>query len=324
MIQYLLKLRKWVKASRLRTFAGCVCVAVSLVCAAMAVGCLLPASYSVGQLAFYLSSERVYEAPASPNPNLDGCLVKLKGTGLSTECELEDAETRVKRVALVLRRAAGRLETESPARYGSAASAMRLGAYRLLNTPVEKIWPYDQTEWLPGAEKVKSVPGGRHVLCLPSPSQGVTWYVVGRQQGDALHMEDPAARFCTSAQWEACHRAFSYGDVNPWSLLGGVAAAVAVLFLFLWGTVACWRSGWSCLVGIKEYSRIPAWLTALFCAPAFALLAGGGYLLNYYITHTEVYQYVSQGALIFMGLLSLAVLLVWYRLRRWFKTRFLF
>ena len=65
------------------------------------------------------------------------------------------------------------------------------------------------------------------------------------------------------------------------------------------------------------------WLCVRACIICLSV-DGGGYLLNYYITRTEVYQYVAQGALIFMGLLSLAVLLVWYRLRRWFKTRFLF
>lgn len=322
-MQYLLKLRKWVKGSRLRPVAGAVSLVLSLCCGAVAVGCLLPLSYSAGKLAFYVVAERVHEAPAVPAPELNGRLVKLQGTGLSTECELTDAETGVTRRALVLRRAAGNRTQEGEERYGTAASTMQLGAYRLVNTPVSKIWPFHGPEPA-GAVKVKSVPGGQHVMCLPSPSAETTWYVVARQQGDALHMEDPAAFFATADEWTACDRAFERGGAAGGSLWAGTLSLLGGVILCLWGTVACWRSAWSCLADVKEYSRIPAWLSALFCAPAFALLGGAGCLLHYVVARVTVYQYASQNTIITLALLGLAVLVVWYRLRRWFKFRMMF
>ena len=322
-MKYLLKLRKWVKASRLRKLAGGVSLVLALCSGALSVGCLFPLSYSVGMLAFGLAAERVYEAPAEPDSGLNSSLVKLKATELSTECELTDTETGVSRNALVLRRAATDQQGEAPARYGVAASPIRMGAYRLLNTPVSKIWPYHAPA-PEGAEKVKSVPGGQHVLSLPSPARGTTWYVVGRQQGNALHMEDPAAAFCSETEWTACTRAFGHVTESVLSLLGSVASLSAVLFLCLWCTVACWRSAWSCLADVKEYSRIPAWLTALFCAPAFAMLAGAGVLLYQYVVRVSVYQYVSQNTIVLPAVFGLSLLVVWYRVRRWYKTRLMF
>lgn len=322
-MMYLLKLRKWVKGSRLRPLAGAVCMVLSLCCGVLAVGCLFPLSYSVGQLAFGLAAERVFEAPAEPLPTLDGCLVKLKGDELRTECELTDSCTGVTRNALVLRRAVGNHQGQEPARYGVAASPIQMGAYRLLNTPVSKIWPFYATA-PQGAVKVKSVPGGQHVLALPGQLRGQTWYVVGRQQGDALHMEDPAAVFCTDEEWESCSRAFDLVTEPISSLWGGVLTLLPVLMLCLWGTVACWRSAWSCLADQKEYSRIPAWLTALFCAPAFALIGGVGMLFHQHIAGVTVYQYVSHNTMILLAVTGLSLLVVWYRLRRWFKTRLMF
>lgn len=319
---YLLKLRKWVKGSRLRMLAGAVSLILSLSCGVLAVGCLFPMSYSVGQLAFGLATERVYEAPAEPSAALDGCLVKLRAEELSTECELTDSGTGVTRNALVLRRAVGNGQKE-PARYGVAASPIQMGAYRLLNTPVSKIWPFYATA-PQGAEKVKSVPGGQHVLALPGRVRGQTWYVVGRQQGDALYMEDPAAVFCSAEEWESSTRAFDF-VTDPLSVLwGGVLSLLPVLLLCLWGTVAFWRSAWSCLADQKEYSRIPAWFTALFCAPAFALLGGAGMLVHQHLAGVTVYQYASHNTMILLAVSGLSLLVVWYRVRRWFKTRLMF
>ena len=320
---YLLKLRKWVKGSRLRPVAGAVSLVLSLCCGVLAVGCLFPLSYSVGQLAFGIASERVYEAPAEPIPTLDGCLIKLQCDELSTECELTDSGTGVTRNALVLRRAVGNRQEGEPARYGVAASPIQMGSYRLLNTPVSKIWPFHAPA-PKGAVKVKSVPGGQHVLALPGRIQGQTWYVVGRQQGDALHMEDPAAVFCTAEEWDSCSQAFDLVTESVSALWGGVLTLLPVLLLCLWGTVACWRSAWSCLADQKEYSRIPAWLTALFCSPAFALLGGAGMLLHQHIARVTVYQYVSHNTIILLAVSGLSLLVVWYRVRRWYKTRLMF
>lgn len=320
---YLLKLRKWVKGSRLRPVAGAVSLVLSLCCGVLAVGCLFPLSYSVGQLAFGIASERVYEAPAEPIPTLDGCLIKLQCDELSTECELTDSGTGVTRNALVLRRAVGNRQEGEPARYGVAASPIQMGSYRLLNTPVSKIWPFHAPA-PKGAVKVKSVPGGQHVLALPGRVQGQTWYVVGRQQGDALHMEDPAAVFCTAEEWDSCSQAFDLVTESVSALWGGVLTLLPVLLLCLWGTVACWRSAWSCLADQKEYSRIPAWFTALFCSPAFALLGGAGMLLHQHIARVTVYQYVSHNTIILLAVSGLSLLVVWYRVRRWYKTRLMF
>ncbi len=320
---YLLKLRKWVKGSRLRPVAGAVSLVLSLCCGVLAVGCLFPLSYSVGQLAFGIASERVYEAPAEPIPTLDGCLIKLQCDELSTECELTDSGTGVTRNALVLRRAVGNRQEGEPARYGVAASPIQMGSYRLLNTPVSKIWPFHAPA-PKGTVKVKSVPGGQHVLALPGRVQGQTWYVVGRQQGDALHMEDPAAVFCTAEEWDSCSQAFDLVTESVSALWGGVLTLLPVLLLCLWGTVACWRSAWSCLADQKEYSRIPAWLTALFCSPAFALLGGAGMLLHQHTARVTVYQYVSHNTIILLAVSGLSLLVVWYRVRRWYKTRLMF
>lgn len=322
-MMYLLKLRKWVKGSRLRPVAGAVSLVLSLCCGVLAVGCLFPLSYSVGQLAFGIASERVYEAPAEPIPTLDGCLIKLQSDELSTECELTDSGTGVTRNALVLRRAVGNRQEGEPARYGVAASPIQMGSYRLLNTPVSKIWPFHAPA-PKGAVKVKSVPGGQHVLALPGRVQGQTWYVVGRQQGDALHMEDPAAVFCTAEEWDSCSQAFDLVTESISALWGGVLTLLPVLLLCLWGTVACWRSAWSCLADQKEYSRIPAWLTALFCSPAFALLGGAGMLLHQHTARVTVYQYVSHNTIILLAVSGLSLLVVWYRVRRWYKTRLMF
>ena len=322
-MQYLLKLRKWVKVSMLRPVAGAVCLALSLCCGAISVGCLYPLSYSVGSLVFYAAAERVYEAPAAPDATLNGSLVKLRGGELRSECELADTETGVTQKAIALRRAAARKQESAPDRYGIAATDIQMGAYRLVNTPISKIWPFHGPAPR-GAVKLKSVPGGQHVLCLPSPAAQSDWYVIGRQQGDALHMEDPAARFATAAEWEACTRAFDEAVPPVEMMLGRVLLLVCTLFAFLWGTVAFWRSAWSCLADVKEYSRIPAWLTAGFCAPSFALLGGAGCLLHYYHVGETVYQYVSRNTLIVQALVGLALLVVWYRLRRWYKFRLMF
>ena len=47
-------------------------------------------------------------------------------------------------------------------------------------------------------------------------------------------------------------------------------------------------------------------------------------LFHQHIAGVTVYQYVSHNTMILLVVTGLSLLVVWYRLRRWFKTRLMF
>lgn len=47
-------------------------------------------------------------------------------------------------------------------------------------------------------------------------------------------------------------------------------------------------------------------------------------LFHQHIAGVTVYQYVSHNTMILLAVTGLSLLAVWYRLRRWFKTRLMF